>query len=73
MGIWDRIVAAVRREARDVDHALDDATRRADAALDRREREQSATPAERLAMEQARAEQQDEEYEALRRQIEGGS
>jgi hypothetical protein len=46
-----------------------DATARADAALDRRERELAATPEEKLAMEQARVADIDDEIEAIRRRI----
>jgi hypothetical protein len=71
-GAWDRVQALFRREKREVDDALADATARANEALDRRERELAATPEERLAVERERAAEQDDEYEALRRRIEGG-
>lgn len=73
MGTWDRIRAALRREKHDVDEAVEEATERANAALDRRERELNATPAEKLAMEQERASQVDDEFEAVRKRIEGQS
>lgn len=69
MGTWDRIRAALRREKHDVEEAKE----RANAALDRRERELNATPAEKLAMEQERASQVDDEFEAVRKRIEGQS
>jgi hypothetical protein len=72
MGTWDRIRAILRREKRDLDEAVDDFTERANDALDRRERELKATPAEKLAMEQERAEEIDAELDAVRRRIEGG-
>ena len=46
-------------------------TERANDALDRRERELQASPAERLAMEQERALEIDAELDAVRRRIEG--
>ena len=73
MSTWDRIKAALRREQRDVEEALDEATARGNEALDRRERELDATPEERLRIEQEKAASADAEYEALRRKIEGGS
>jgi hypothetical protein len=71
MGTWDRIKAAVRRETRELDDVVDDATRRANAALDQRERELHATPEERLEIEQERGAAIDEEFDAVRRRIEG--
>jgi hypothetical protein len=72
MGTWDRIRTALRREKRELDDTVSDAKKRADAALDRKERELHATPAEKLAMEQARGEENDAEFEAIRKRIEGG-
>ena len=71
MGTWDRILAALRREKRDVAEALDEFTDRANADLDRRERELHATPEEKLAIEQERVAENDAELEAIRRRIEG--
>jgi hypothetical protein len=71
MGTWKRIRAALRREKRELDDVVGDATKRADAALSERERELTATPEERLAHEQARGEENDAEFEALRKRIEG--
>ena len=71
MSVWDRLRALLGQEARDIDEALDDATARGNEALDRRERELAATPEERLEIERERAQAQDDEYEALRRKIEG--
>jgi hypothetical protein len=68
---WDRLRAVFRREKRELDDVLADATERATEALDRRERELAASPEERLAIEQERAAAQDDEYDALRRRIEG--
>lgn len=70
MGTWDRIRAALRREKRDVDEALAEFEVKANAALDRRERELRATPEEKLAMEQERAAENDAELEEIRRRIE---
>jgi len=72
MGTWDRIRAALRREKADIDEALAEFEVKANASLDRRERELRATPEERLAMEQERAAENDAEIEAIRRRIEGG-
>jgi hypothetical protein len=72
MGTWDRIRAALRREKADVDEALAEFEVKANASLDRRERELRATPEEKLAMEQERAAENDAEIEAIRRRIEGG-
>ena len=70
MGTWERILAVLRREKRDVAEAVDEAVDRANADLDRREREQRATPAEKMAFEQERIEQNDAELDAIRRKIE---
>ena len=71
MGTWDRVKAALRREKRDLDEAIEDLTSRGNAALDQREREMNATPEERLEIEQERAAEADAEFEAARRRIEG--
>ena len=68
---WDRIRAALRREKRDIDEAVDELTTKGNAVLDQKERELSATPEERLAMEQAKGDEIDAELEAVRRRIEG--
>jgi hypothetical protein len=73
MSTWTRIRAALRREKRELDDVVGDATSRANAALDRRERELQATPQEKLDLEQARAAENDAEFEALRKRIEGGT
>lgn len=72
MGTWQRIRAALRRERRDVEEALEEWTAEGNAALDRREREQRASPEERLAMEEERAAELDADFETIRRRIEGG-
>jgi hypothetical protein len=71
MGTWERILAALRREKRELDEVVDDVTERGNAALDRREAEMKATPEERLEMEQERAAEVDAEFEAARRRIQG--
>jgi hypothetical protein len=73
MSTWDRIRALLRREKDELDDVVDDFKDRANAALDRREREMNATPEERMAMEQERAAEIDAELEAVRRRIEGDS
>jgi hypothetical protein len=72
MGTWDRMLAALRREKRDVAEAVDEFTKRSNAALDERERALQATPEEKLAKEQERDREIDDELEAIRRRIEGG-
>jgi hypothetical protein len=71
MGTWKRIRAALRREKRELDDVVGDATKRADAALTKRERELTASPAEKLALEQERGAEIDAEFDALRKRIEG--
>lgn len=71
MDIWDRIRAVLRREKRDLDDAIDDLTERGNAALERRERQLHASPAEKLAIEQERGEEIDADLDAVRRRIEG--
>lgn len=73
MSWWERIRSALRREAHDVGEAIDQATERGNAAMDRAERELHASPEEKVALEQERIAANDAEYEALKRQIEGGS
>jgi hypothetical protein len=71
MGLWERISAVLRREKRDLDEVIGDVTERGNAALDQRERELRATPAEKLEMEQQRSAEVDAEFEAARRRIQG--
>ena len=72
MGTWDRIRALLRREKRELDDAVDQFQERANSALDKRERYLEATPDEKLAIEQDRADEIDAELDAVRRRIEGG-
>src|SRR5205814_655819 len=74
--ITDRYALGVVREAliRAVaEGRLDDVTWRANATLDRKEREMSATREEKLAMEQQRGDDIDAELDAVRKRIEGGA
>jgi hypothetical protein len=71
MGTWDRIRAALRRETRELDDTIEEATARGNAALDQRERQRDATPAEKLALEQQRGAEIDAELDAVRKRIEG--
>lgn len=73
MGTWDRIRAALRHEKRDLDDAVDEFEARATAALDERERELNATPAEKLALEQERGREIDAELDAVRKRVGGGA
>ena len=72
MATWDRIRAALRREKRDLDSAIREFKARANAALDRRERELKATPSEKLALEEERGVEIEADLDAVRRRIEGG-
>ena len=71
MSNWDRLRAALRREKRDIGAALSEFETKANATLDDKERELKASPAEKMAMEQARAQELDDQFQALRRQIGG--
>jgi hypothetical protein len=70
---WSRLRAIFRREKAELDDAIAHATERGNATLDAREREQAATPEERMKLEQERAAAADDDFEAIRRKIEGGS
>ena len=50
MSWWERITAIFRREAADVKEGLSELGKTLDAELARKEREQSATPEERIDM-----------------------
>jgi hypothetical protein len=69
---WERFRKALRREQRDVEEAVDEMKDRANAALEQKERELDASPSERLAMQEARAKEADDELEAIKRKIERG-
>jgi len=68
---WDKVRRWFRGEKAELDDMVADATVRGNAALDAKERELQMTPEERLRLEAERAKQADDEYEALRRKIEG--
>lgn len=70
MGTWEKILAILRREKRDIGEAVDEFEARSNAALDERERALHATPEERLEMEQRRGREIDDEFDAARRRIE---
>jgi hypothetical protein len=69
---WDRVRAALKREKQDLDELTTDWERRGNASLDQRERELNATPEERMQIEQERIAANDDEFDAVRRRIEGG-
>jgi hypothetical protein len=68
MGLLDDITAWFRRERADVGEAIDDLEDRVDDHLDRKERELTATPAERLEMIQE--EIVDDPFASIRERIE---
>ena len=70
--LWDRVRRALKREQRDVAEAIDDVTARGNEVMDAKERELTATPEELLVIEAERAARADDDYEALKRKIEGG-
>ncbi|HZU74464.1 MAG TPA: hypothetical protein VE990_17010 [Acidimicrobiales bacterium] len=72
MSRWTKLRDALRREKQDLDAVLGELQDHANSALDRKERELDATPAERLATAQDRAKSADDEFDAIRRRIEGG-
>ena len=71
MSNWDRLRAALRREKRDIDAALSAFETKANATLDDKERELKASPSEKMATEQAKAQALDDQFQALRRRIDG--
>jgi histidinol dehydrogenase len=71
VGTWQRIRSLLRREARDARELVDDTTARGNRALDRRERELNATPAEKLQIEQEKIAANDAEFDEIRRQLGG--
>jgi hypothetical protein len=70
--LWDRVRRALKREKRDIDDALADVTRRGNEILAEKEHELTATPEERLRIEQQRAAEAEAEFEELKREIERG-
>ncbi len=71
MSWWDRVKAIFEREAADVKEGLSNVGQALDAELERKEREQSATPEERIDMilEEQRAE--DARFEELESKVLG--
>jgi hypothetical protein len=67
VSFWDKVQVWFRREKAELDESVADGH----VAMDRLEREQAATPEEKLRLEQERAAASDAEYEALRKRIEG--
>lgn len=73
MTFWERVRAVLGREKRDIGQAVREFEEQANRALDEREREQRATPQEKLAIQQARAAEADAAFDEVRRRIEGGA
>ena len=72
MTTWRRIQAALRREKRDLDQAVQELEARGNAVMDQKERALNATPEERLTLEQKRAADIDHELDAIRKRIQDG-
>ena len=70
VGFWDRVKAALKREAHDAKEWAAETTERGNQTMDRKERELNATPEEKMTIEQERIAANDAEFEALTRQIE---
>ena len=68
---WDRLRAALSREKKDVQAALSDFEASANATLDEKERALRASPAEKMAMEEDKAKEIDDQLEAIRKRIGG--
>jgi hypothetical protein len=66
---WSRLRAALRREKRDLDEAVQQLQSRLEATLDQRQRDLDASASDKLAMEQDRARAIDDQFEAIRRRI----
>jgi hypothetical protein len=60
--LWNRVRRALQREQRDIEEILDE-----------KERELAATPEEGLTIAQERVAKADDEFEKLKRQIEGNA
>jgi hypothetical protein len=71
MGTWDRIKAALRREKQELDQTIRDAESRGDAAMTKKEQDLTASPEEKLRLEQERGTANDAEFDAVRKRIEG--
>jgi hypothetical protein len=71
MRLHDQLRRWLRRESADVREAWDDARRRGEADLDRRERQLHETPEEGVARIQEDIRAHDESFEELRRKLAG--
>lgn len=65
--LWDKVRAVLRRDKAELEEMVADAHR----VMDRKERELHATPAEKLRAAQEAAAAADEDYEVLKRKLEG--
>lgn len=72
MSGWrERLAAVLGREAADLSRVRREAEERLDAELDRRERDLAATPEERLDTTLGDISASDEEFDRLRRRLDG--
>lgn len=72
MSGWrERLAAVLGREAADLSRVRREAEERLDAELDRRERDLAATPEERLDSTLGDISASDEEFDRLRRRLDG--
>jgi hypothetical protein len=69
-GFWQRLRRVFRHEAAELHDVVGDAVERGNAALDRKEQEMTATPEERLRLQQQRVDESDTEFDQVRRRIE---
>ena len=69
MSLWARIRRVFRREAAEVEDMVNDAVDRGNAVLDEKEREMTASPEEKLRIQQQRIDQTDAEFDEIRRRI----
>ena len=67
MSFWDKVRAVLKRDQAELDEMIADA----DRVLERKERELNFTPEEKLRAAQEAAAAADEEYEELKRKLEG--
>lgn len=71
MGLWDRIKAFLAAETADIKDELSEIRDSLDTELARKEREQQATPEERVEMIIEEIEEEDAAFEALEDRIRG--
>lgn len=69
MGLWERIRAALGREAAEAKDIYDGAAKRLEADLDRRERELAETPEEKLARMASELETQPDGFDEVRARL----